>query len=600
MRVPTLDGQRVQTRQVSTQSTEIDRRGLMEPLIRGTKAVAEGFNALEVAKQRTEEKARKEAAATRLDQADVKAAEAIRKLLHDKNTGYLNQQGANALDNEKVLGSVKDSLDEIAGELPPDLQSQFKLRAESRYGQAWESTERHTATERERLEAEVAESQKRIGLDEAASAEDEKDLDEILGRVVGTTPSGEPGPLRRYLIRQGASPERIKAEEDAYRASVYAEALEKRLAAKDWRAADSLFGKVKDQLGPHADKLEKSISTMRTDMEAERAALEAIEAARNPANGRVDTSKALDAVKAAPEGPTRDEVRQRIEHQVSVVEKQWKLEVEGRYSQAFTAYLNGGSLSAIDSRDKAWLIENAPEEWRKLQQMSRADAEHARQGRDGSGRAGGETEEQAEAWTELRVDMAENPEKYVEMTADGFNSEWGHRLSKSALRAGAVQLGGVKERARKAETEGRRVGESEFSKTIDASIKSSGIKDKKEIEKFKVKMYTWLSGWRAENGSKEPDRDAVNAAIADELLQGEVQGVFMNSTKRRFQLKEGEVFMNDADGAPPAANTRAGNIDLTQPTTPSKRVTKYLRSPDKTRRVPVYEDGTTGPEEMVP
>ncbi|MEK0096899.1 hypothetical protein, partial [Bordetella pertussis] len=67
----------------------------------------------------------------------------------------------------------------------------------------------------------------------------------------------------------------------------------------------------------------------------------------------------------------RDEVEKRLPHAKEKLARGWKQRVDRFADAASSTYEQTRNLGAVDPKVKSWLIDNAPDEWRKL----RHDAE---------------------------------------------------------------------------------------------------------------------------------------------------------------------------------------------------------------------------------
>lgn len=340
------------------------------------------------------------------------------------------------------------------------------------------------------------------------------------------------GPIRALQLSKEDGDARVAL----WRAQVAGVRLEQFLAAKDWRGAEELFAEVKPMLGPKAAQFEKVISAVKMDQQAERYAADFVESARDPATGRVDSAKAVASVDAVPEGPLRDEVRQRAEHRVAVEGKAWNQRVDGVYGRAFSTYLKNGTLSAVDSKDKAWLVENAPEEWRKLQMMGRSDAGYARDRARERTSGGGETDAQREALLRLKADLVENRERYNEMTPEEFTREWGHQLS-----PGGYNHAGTLLAAAKKEPPG---SSGEFSRFVNDEVRGSpSLKSKRTQDQFRAFMGDQRRDFLARN-KREPSYEEMEAMRQSAWTTTHEKGWLWDSEfapafKRRTEEKAG-------------------------------------------------------------
>lgn len=578
MKIPVVNGPKVESRPIGTSYSNLDNRTGLEDVAKGVGQLAGGLTNVIEESQRADarkaalaERAKKQADDFRIDEADLRFGHRINELLHEKDTGFLNQQGERALDEQPTMKEIDTAYRAISKDLANDEQRKaFELKAASRTEQTWATIEKHVAGQRMKVYEGVAQGQVGLALDTAGlSYADPRAVDSAIGKVL-INPDGGPGPLRRYLSAQGLPAEKIDAEEAAFQAKAYGVALQGYLDHKDADGAERYFNAIRPKLGNDAGKFEKVIATLKNDQEAEKTAAILIETGREP-NGRVSIEKVQAAIDAVPEGPLRDEVRQRTEQRLTVATREWKQQVDGHYEKAFSAYLGAGnSLSAIDSQDKAWLIQNAPDEWQKILSRNQANIEHARVGRERG--ASKETDAQRDALIDALADIEANPEEYSKKSSAEFTAQWGHQLSDAGFKqAGRLFASKKKEPAGSS---------AEFTRFVADEVRGNDAlrKNKKAADQYRAFMGDQRRAFKEKNNGREPgptDFETMrDAAWATTVEKGWLWGT--NTSAPAFKKKP-----------------EPG------PTEKPKVIKKYQRSKDGTRRRPVYEDGTFGPEEQV-
>src|SRR5690606_35901979 len=112
------------------------------------------------------------------------------------------------------------------------------------------------------------------------------------------------------------------------------------------------------------------------------------------------------------------------------------------------------------------------------------------------------------------------------------------------------------------------------------------IKGKSKLATFEAELNIAYDEFREQH--KRPPNLEEAEKIYDSLINYEIgkqRGYEVRAKRRQAQAKSRTPERFDMA---PSAPARA-----------SKRIVRYLVSPDGTRRVPVYEDGTFGEEEIV-
>lgn len=503
-----------------------------------------------------------------------------------RRKGFLELQGMEAAAaSSDVSKRISKHRESVAARLTnPEQRELFLKRTAGVQLDALRNVERHVGGQVRAAEVATLKARTDVALNAIAS---DYTNDVAAARQV----SGLEASIRALQL----SPEDGDAKiEDLQRAATSVR-LNQYLATRDWRNAQALYARDKAKLGADAVQFEKQIAAVRESQEAEATATKMLEFARDPATGRVDQKQANAAIESIPEGPLRDEIRKRLEHGVMKAEREWQGRISDTFDQAFTAYLKGGrTTAAVDPRVKSWLVENAPVEWNKLEMMERSDREYARNQRErrAGGRSRGETEEQRLAFIELKADITENPERYKGMTPAEFHREWGPRLSSGDFEAGGTLFASTKKEQKE--------GAGEFSRFVTDEVRGNAVlqKNKKKADRFRAFMGDRRREFIQKNG-KEPSYTDLEA-MRDAAWKVTVEdGLLWDSETPAF-LAEPEAKAAPKEGSAPAPTYRRALEPSAPKTEPQpKKVKSYRRSPDGTRRVPVYEDGTYGPEEKV-
>jgi hypothetical protein len=384
-------------------------------------------------------------------------------------TGYTNLRGLDAANSAPdYLNAIRSDLKEIEETIPdPIAREVYKAKVSALDVDANRRVQQHAAKERD--EAEVATL--KAGVESA------------LGAIAAHPEDGEGERLKLGLLEdairaRARSPEEGQAlVDDTWRASTTSR-LDALLAAKDWRTAKALLGERKELLGPKAKAFTEAVAKVELDVESEVVARKIIDLARKETS-EVDPRQALEAITAIPEGPQRENVQKRVEHQVAVEGKKWDSLVDERFSRALSTYVKAKTLSAIPTGERTWLEDNAPKKWRELQQMEKADRPRG----SGAGGRKGPTP-QNRAMTRFLADIAANPSKYAEgdYGPDQFDSEWAGQLDRSDYDEAAKKFAATKKE--------NQVQLGEFSRFLGERVNSNATlrADRQSADEFRAYM----------------------------------------------------------------------------------------------------------------
>lgn len=559
MKIPIQEGLRVEPRPVATPYDNTDKSTGLADVAQGVGQLAAGAQQFDVAQKR----AKKQADDFRADDAYLKFGRADNDAKYAKDTGFLNQLGEKGLDSHPTLEALDKQRQAISDGLANDDQRRsFNLKAGAKFEQTRAEFESHSAKQRLNVYQNVATGAQQLALDTATA--DPSQVDSAVGKVL-VDPDGSPGPLRRALLAHGMPSEQIAAVEQKFKADTYQAAIQSYISAKDYHNAEAAFTKYEGQLGPAAKQLKATIATLRQDIEGEATAMKLTEAARDPANGRVDSAKAIASLDTLPEGPLKDAARTRLEHRVTESDKAWKKEADGHYDKAMTGYLALQSLAGVNSTEKAWLQQNDLAGWNKIVAKSQADA----RARAAAGIK--ETDEQRQALVALRADMAANPEKYRDMDAPAFTAEWADKLSD----------GGYKEAGRifaatKKESKGTAA---EFTRFLNDEVRgNTALKTKEDQAQFKAFMGDRRREFLAEH-KREPNLDEMEqmraktyeARLRPTWLSEHSFGLVSPTSEPAYKadakakadaLKTGAAVAPAAAPAKPASATAAAKVEV--------------------------------------
>lgn len=282
-------------------------------------------------------------------------------------------------------------------------------------------------------------------------------------------------------------------------------------------------------------KWQKTAEALGRDAEAEGMAGRILQGARVEGYDWLDPTRALAAVESVPAGPMRDEVRQRVEHQVQKAEALRERAGKEALNRVLAIY--GESGNPNDPRIapiKAWMLDpanGAADLWNRFRNDVEADARARRT------EARVVRNERSTLEQELVRDFrAREPEERA--TLDLAAEYTGRGASKSTLDL----LRAEQMKARDTVRKGQAPAEAEFYRTTRAEAVASGLTQKQAQDAFVAHMATWRAEYLEKSGGKPPTREEVKRAQADALLYGD-RGGMLSRNHFKFQAKPGERFV---------------------------------------------------------
>lgn len=450
-------------------------------------------------------------------------------------SAFLSTRGTEAAEKSvPTLEYLEQRRREIAEGLSNDEQRKLFLKHSATiYQGARSRIERHTQQQREvareaSIESRMATTLHNIAnnyADDGQVAKQEEDVATV---------------VRAFSAPMGNADAKVQA----WREKVAEVRMNQFISANDLDGAETLFARAKETLGPHAAQFQKTIETMKQDRQGEAAAVAAVEAARDPETKRVDPAKAFAEIDKISDVRIRDEARGRVGQRVAVAEKDWRQKVNNVADSALNAYIEGGNdLAAVSKSEKTWLLQNAPEEWRKLQMMSRADQQH-----EMAGRVRHETPETRAALLDVRTAMAERPDDFRTMTPSTFHREWSGKLSDTGFAEASRIFAEIHKTPKGTEAE--------FSRFVGDEVKGNeALKNKTVANQFKAYMGDLRRDFVRTN-KHEPGLADMEEMKAKAWKTTVEKGWLWNSDVPAFQNKHpltSEEQGNAAPAATPAA-----------------------------------------------
>lgn len=333
------------------------------------------------------------------------------------SAGFLRLRGVAA--SEASAGLVEDLEKErlkIASEISnPRARQEYARRSAQVHEEHRRAVEMHVG------------QQLGVAADATSRAQREMALNDIANNFRDPAAVARQQSIVEPLIRaRQLSPEDGKAQLEEFQADAAKVRLGSYIASQDWAGAQSLFLQVREKLGTSAVQFQKTIEAGMIGARAEHEAASIIESSTDAGTGWVYSPRAMYELDQLPEGPLKDETRQRLEHRLRIADGQKKDAIDDRFNNALSALLKGGSLSAVNPADKTYLQDerNDPMKWVQLENIARS-LQHGRRG-GGSGGAVGIGAKLA--LVQLQVDMVDHPERYTQMSPQAFISEWWPKL----------------------------------------------------------------------------------------------------------------------------------------------------------------------------
>lgn len=597
IRIPTLDGPQVSQRGLATPYARSDHRSGMESISQGLGQAANGADRMAANYQRAQ------------DEADVVAVnDALAELENDKITalhGDTREKSGGLLDgaipNQENLDEVweappgaflatkgmqaaeksSETMDWLsaqrskrAGKLTTDKQRELFLRqSEKLTTGARNQVESHVSNQIQVAKQASLEGRQKVALHDVANNYADEEL-------VAEQTEGVEEVLRALSL----SDEDAEAKVTAWRSSVTEVRLNKYLAANDWKGAENLFAREKDVLGPHSVQFEKQIEAVKRDSVADAAAMKAVDGAMF-SSGKVDSEKALAAIDAMDgDSQLKDEARRRTQQRIVQKERAWDAETEKISKESFAAY-NSGGWNGIPAPLKLELNERNPELYSRL----RNDSE--RRWKERNQNSAEARREQLERDRIARFEYLSLPaEERAGTDLDEFLAGRG---------ASPVLSSELKVHKRKAgETVQKGEASSESESIRQAMAAAQGvIKGKKDQQEFRAEAALAFQRFQ-EQHKRAPSQKEWSAEVADMLLKEERPGLlFGTNEERRFK----RLARERKQGVTSPERSPVSGVEL-EPKAPSgdtKKAVKYLYSPDRKMRVPIYVDGTKGSPEAV-
>lgn len=434
-RVPVYDQQQTRTEALPAPRVSVDTRGAfggivgegLQQLGAGAEQAVSQFEQL-----RRQEKEKADAIATA--EAEAKFNSARNERLYNRDTGLLNLQGKAALDaTQGVYTDLEKSRQELAKGLTNDEQRRlFMLRTGGSMEDVRRQGETHFAREKSNYGKSVVDGLSSTAMTAITSSyADQKTVDRQIASVEG--------PLRVWAKDAGLSPEETESHVARWRAAAQKARITQALSLEDADTAKAIFSQVKDELGPDGAQLQHAIQLLDGKQEGDRTALTILRSAKRK-NGFIDDGKVAHALEALPAGSKKDQTELALQKYVALERQAENDKVNSYFRSAFSAFLKGHSITDVPATTKAWLVDNAPEEWAKLEQLQ--ESWRNRGAKEASPK-------QNVAWAALQWEIAQKPEAYANMSLEDYAKRWSPALTEKDWMQGAEKIAELKAHANK-------------------------------------------------------------------------------------------------------------------------------------------------------
>lgn len=362
-----------------------------------------------------------------------------------RTQGFLQTQGHDALERSAdVIAQLGKARDQIMGNLTDDGQrAAFKRRTDGSILMAQQHVEQHVAGQSQVVEGQAFEARRATALDSIANGYN------LPGVVARERQNLEPAVMleakRRGLEGSGQYPpaEGTPAAMflDAWRKDVAKTVLDRMLSDKDTTKARSFMAQplvpggpsVSDTLGQEADRYVAKIQAVGEMDDAYNAAQGIIDGLKDPETGKVNEEAARAKVAELPPAKRR-ETRSVLESLLGHERESWKKSVDDAWDKAKTAYLSGpggrAALQRIDGGLAGWLVVNAPDTWRHLQDWADQDDRERDNAKP--------TPSQEAAFSSIATSIVDDPSKFVGLSGSQFEQQF---LSQIAPRDRRALLG---------------------------------------------------------------------------------------------------------------------------------------------------------------
>lgn len=297
------------------------------------------------------------------------------------------------------------------------------------------------------------------------------------------------------------------------------------LAEGQFKAARDVLGAKADEYSAKIAHARKTADVARFDIEAQSAVDSII--AKNVTHEGQPNLAGMDAMLlTVPPGKLRDEMQQRLPAAKEMAAKRWKEKVDGYANAAGATYEKTLNLGAVDPKVKGWLIDYAPDEWRKLRHDAEQHTSHLRAARTGDAAA---RRDQTDIDRLARLEFLELP------PAERASTDVGAFLrGRGVSPIGASTVRGEQTKAAETMRAGDAQGETEFVRKFEASTRGlaadgkAGDAKRKDLRAAAVDAYADL---RAKNKGLKPSSEDVATELDRLAVKAATEPRFLDSVR---------------------------------------------------------------------
>ncbi|HTP29242.1 MAG TPA: hypothetical protein VMK12_26715 [Anaeromyxobacteraceae bacterium] len=565
MKVPVLEGPRVEGAQVQPLTSNLDFRGT------NGEAIAHGVNQLAQGLSQTSSILHQAAISEAQAQTEgvvAKATADFRGGLNPIVNGFLARQGSNALDGDardQALQQIEQVRAGILTKLPSQAaRDAFQAQAGNMAVSAQDQINRHISSQREPAIAADLEASATASVNSAAQAyanPDPQALEDL--KVV---------PLRQIdalAQLKGIDAGPMKSQ---FLTNFHSVVLNQYLQHDNVEGAQAYFAAHKQEMnarvqGDFEGRLLQQVHGVEAAKEASRIVL--ANPLKNPngtASSWVDPVAAFNEADKLPEGQRKEEVMKALTERVS---RSQALQKQGG-AQAFQTLLSEWDSKHTENtpafaQAKAYLLTPANghtelyDRWRAQRlsdvRQARAEARADRAELEAQRREQERTDAAA-----LTAYLAVPDSERVQV--DPRQAFVGRGLSQKGIDALTAQWNASKTRVQKANTP----NDDEFVKTVQGLAGQNGVRGKSNLQQLQRGMNAWRFQWAAQHNGNPPTREEVQGELSRQLQPVARKTWFGLSSEEvpRFELKDGDVIDNAPPPKPaaPTGMVEPGNIDL--------------------------------------
>lgn len=419
--------------------------------------------------------------------------------------GFFSTRGKEAYAKSgEVLEGLAKRREQLAKDHFADLADRERWLAESAdlYAGTERRVEQHAAQQFEVARKDALQGIVASSLEQIASVKDGAELQIIAENA------------EKHIRELQVSEEGGNEDIDRFRRDAIEVRIDSLLRDGDVKQARGQYASAKALLGTKADNVnarivaaEKAQVVQANDVEAQRIVDSVAESGTSP-DGKPDFEVMDALLKKLPPGPVRDEVEKRLPYAKEKLARSWKQRVDRYADAASSTYEKTRSLGAVDPKVKSWLIDKAPDEWKKLRKDAEADIARWTSERNGDAAA---RRAQAEVDRLARLEfMEKSPAERATANVTEF------LRGRGVSPIGASTVKGEQTKAVETVRAGDAMGEQDFVRKYEAATRGlapdgkAGDTKRRDLRAVAVEAYADL---RAKNKGIKPSSEDVDEEI---------------------------------------------------------------------------------------